>query len=108
MLAKLHLEFALFLRPTPRVYLAPFDVLMPWEDEEDDEVDGVVQPDLVVICDKSKPREYGARGALDLVVEILSPSTSKKDLKNKFELYERRGGSVAGFLFRVMSHRSIP
>jgi Uma2 family endonuclease len=51
----------------------------------------VAQPDIVVYCDRSKLTEAGARGAPDLVVEILSPSTSKKDLNEKFDLYERHG-----------------
>jgi Uma2 family endonuclease len=73
------------------VYDAPFDVILPEGDESDAEVDTVVQPDIVVYCDKTKLREYGARGAPDLVVEILSPSTSKKDQNEKFRLYEKRG-----------------
>ena len=51
----------------------------------------VVEPDIVVFCDRSKLTDFGARGAPDLVVEVLSPSTAKKDLSNKFELYEGRG-----------------
>jgi Uma2 family endonuclease len=91
-LGRLYLEFATFLKGRPcKVFLAPFDVLLPWGDEEDDEVDTVVQPDLAVFCDRGKLTKAGARGAPDLVVEILSPSTSKKDMKNKFILYERQG-----------------
>jgi len=73
------------------VYEAPFDVLLPDGDEADDEVSTVIQPDLVVFCDKSKLTLRGARGAPDLIVEILSPSTQKKDLNEKFKLYERHG-----------------
>jgi Uma2 family endonuclease len=74
-----------------RVLLAPYDVLFPTSDEDDDEVPSVVQPDLVVFCDPAKIREANARGAPDLLVEILSPSTSRKDLNEKFRLYERNG-----------------
>jgi Uma2 family endonuclease len=74
-----------------KAFAAPFDVLLPRGDERDDEVDTVVQPDIVVYCDRSKLTEAGARGAPDLVVEILSPSTSRKDQKEKFDLYERHG-----------------
>jgi Uma2 family endonuclease len=78
-----------FLEGQPcEVYEAPFDVLLP---EADDEVGTVVQPDIVVFCDRSRLTEAGARGAPDLVVEILSPSTSKKDQREKFELYQRHG-----------------
>jgi Uma2 family endonuclease len=72
-------------------YAASFDVLLPAGDEAEDEVDTVVQPDIVVYCDRSKLTEKGARGAPDLVVEILSTWTSKKDLNEKFRLYEKHG-----------------
>jgi len=85
-------KFGAFLRGKPcKVYPAPFDVLLPSHDEADDEADTVVQPDLVVYCDRSKLTDRGARGAPDLTVEILSPSTQKKDLNEKFRLYERHG-----------------
>ena len=61
------------------VYAAPFDVLLPEGDEPDEEVDTVVEPDIAVFCDPTKLTREGARGAPDLIVEILSPSTSKKD-----------------------------
>ncbi|MDA8427122.1 MAG: Uma2 family endonuclease [Treponema sp.] len=74
-----------------QAFVAPFDVLLPQGGEPDGEVDTVVQPDIVVYCDKSKLTYAGARGAPDLAVEVLSPSTSKKDLAEKFALYERQG-----------------
>jgi Uma2 family endonuclease len=70
---------------------APFDVLLADANEEDDEVPTVVQPDLSVFCDQAKLREPNARGAPDLVLEILSPSTARKDLNEKLRLYERHG-----------------
>ncbi len=74
------------------VYAAPFDVFLPAsEDQELDDVDTVIQPDLSVICDSAKLIDEGCRGAPDLVVEILSPWTSKKDLADKHALYERSG-----------------
>jgi len=81
-----------FLSGKPcRMFHAPFDVLLPKGDEPDDEVETVVQPDIVVFCDRSKITEAGARGAPDLIVEILSPSTSKKDQREKFDKYESVG-----------------
>jgi len=89
---RLFIRIAAFLEGKPcEAFAAPFDVLLPRGDEPDDAVDTVVQPDIVVICDRSKITERGARGAPDLVVEILSPSTSKKDQHGKFELYEEHG-----------------
>jgi Uma2 family endonuclease len=81
-----------FLKGKPcRAYPSPFDVLLPEGDEADDDVSTIVQPDVSVFCDKSRITERGARGAPDLVMEILSPSTSKRDQSVKFELYERSG-----------------
>lgn len=75
-----------------KVYVSPFDVLLPeLGEDEDGEVSNVVEPDVVVFCDTAKLRDYGARGAPDLAVEVLSPSTHVKDLREKFDLYERMG-----------------
>ena len=82
-----------FLRGKPcQAYFAPFDVRLPdFSEQDDNDVPTVVQPDLVVICDEKKLDDRGCRGAPDLVVEILSPSTSRKDIGVKFSLYERHG-----------------
>jgi Uma2 family endonuclease len=51
----------------------------------------VVQPDLVVVCDRDKIDKRGCKGTPDLIIEILSYSTAKKDLNEKFNLYEQAG-----------------
>lgn len=48
----------------------------------------VVQPDLIVVCDPSIVVNGRVRGASELVVEVLSPSTAAKDKKQKRRLYE--------------------
>ncbi len=73
------------------VDIAPFDVRLPDRDEADEEIVNVVQPDLVVICDRDKLDEKGCRGAPDWVVEVLSPSTAGHDQILKLALYERHG-----------------
>jgi Uma2 family endonuclease len=74
------------------VFTAPFDVRFPKQGETaDDKIDTVVQPDICVICDSSKLDERGCCGAPDMIVEILSPSTLKKDVNDKFALYEASG-----------------
>lgn len=73
-------------------YHAPFDVRLPRTTENTDkQVFTVVQPDICVICDKSKLDKKGCIGAPDLVIEILSPGNSKKEMKDKFEVYEEAG-----------------
>jgi Uma2 family endonuclease len=74
-----------------RVFAAPFDIRLPEGDEHDDAIRTVVQPDLSVVCDASKLDSRGCRGAPDLVVEILSPSTAGRDHVIKRALYERHG-----------------
>ena len=74
------------------VFTAPFDVRFPKQGETaDDKIDTVVQPDICVICDSSKLDERGCCGAPDMIVEIISPSTMKKDITKKFYLYETSG-----------------
>ncbi len=51
----------------------------------------VVQPDLCVVCDLEKLDDKGCIGAPDLIVEILSASNSKKEMRTKKELYEETG-----------------
>ncbi|GIM60595.1 Uma2 family endonuclease [Capnocytophaga canis] len=74
-----------------QLFSAPFDVRLPKKEEKGDNIHTVVQPDLCVICDESKLDERGCIGAPDLIIEILSPGNSKKEMKNKFELYQESG-----------------
>lgn len=74
-----------------RVYVAPFDVRLPKDDEDDARVDTVVQPDIAVICDRQKLDAKGCRGAPDWIVEILSASSAVHDQVRKRALYERHG-----------------
>jgi Uma2 family endonuclease len=91
-LGALHVQVRAAVRGTKcRTYLAPFDVRLPDDSEEDAQVRTVVEPDLVVVCDPAKLDKAGCRGAPDLLVEILSPSTAYKDQTTKLELYERHG-----------------
>jgi Uma2 family endonuclease len=86
--------FLYFRRGTCELYSAPFDVRLLDKSKSQNfnqEVYTVVQPDISVICDKSKIDEKGCIGAPDLIVEILSPGNSKKEMKIKYALYEESG-----------------
>jgi len=74
-----------------RAFIAPVDVRLPKQNEADERIDTVVQPDVLVVCDPNKLDRRGVRGAPDWVVEVLSPSTSSHDQINKRRLYERHG-----------------
>lgn len=76
---------------TCEVYIAPFDVRLSLNGEKDEDIINVVQPDISIICDKSKLDERGCKGSPDLTIEVISPATLKKDLKDKFHLYEKTG-----------------
>jgi Uma2 family endonuclease len=85
-------QFSNYLIGKPcKVFHAPFDVRLPYGNETGENIETVVQPDLLIVCDRSKIDKKGCQGAPDLVVEIISPDTAKKDLKIKFKLYERAG-----------------
>ena len=48
-------------------------------------------PDLLIVCDPSKVKLNHIEGAPDFVVEILSPTTAKRDLSIKKDTYEKHG-----------------
>lgn len=75
------------------LFVAPFDVriLDKTKSTTDKDIYTVVQPDLCVICDENKIDDRGAFGAPDLVIEILSPGNSKKEMKYKYDLYQEAG-----------------
>lgn len=74
-----------------KVYTAPFDVRLPDGEEEDRDIQTVVQPDILVICDEDKLDKRGCRGAPELIIEIISPSSGVRDRKEKRNLYEKHG-----------------
>lgn len=80
-----------FLEKSPcQVFYAPFDVRLE-KTTDDYKVKNVVQPDICVICDITKLDDRGCSGAPELIIEILSPGNTKKEMKYKFELYEKAG-----------------
>lgn len=86
---KIFRAFSTFLdNKNCEVYYAPFDVRFYDTEDPDKSISNVVEPDISVICDEEKLDERGCLGAPDLILEILSPSTTEKDLTYKYELYE--------------------
>lgn len=72
---------------TCKVYPAPFGVRL-FEQAKDtpEQVNTVVEPDISVICDRNKIDKRGCKGAPDLVIEVLSPSTQRMDQLIKLNL----------------------
>lgn len=65
--------------------MAPLDVQLDCDNKT------MVQPDVLVICDRNKLRYGHVYGAPDLIIEILSPSTRKKDSFLKTMKYSEAG-----------------
>ena len=78
-----------------QLFHAPFDVRLldskKVKNKADDQVYTVVQPDICIVCDKEKLDLKGCVGAPDLIIEITSKSTKKRDVTDKFRLYEENG-----------------
>lgn len=65
--------------------IAPIDVQLDCDDKT------MVQPDLVIVCERDKVINRCIYGAPDFVLEILSPSTRKKDMVTKLNKYMNAG-----------------
>ena len=75
-----------------RVYPAPFGVrLFARDGDGPEDVDTLVEPDISVVCDRSKLDQHGCKGAPEMVIEILSPSTLRHDRLVKLNLYQQAG-----------------
>ena len=80
-------EFGIYFKGKEcRHFVAPFDVVL-----EEEEKTHKVQPDLTVICDKKGLGDQDYKGVPDLVVEVLSPSTSSIDFIKKMGIYMKAG-----------------
>ena len=89
---QLLLQIGIFLSDKPcEVFSAPLDVRLPEPNEKDEDIKNVVQPDMFVVCDSSKLDEKGCKGAPDLIIEIVSPSSASIDNIKKLKQYEKNG-----------------
>jgi len=85
-------QFYNYLKDKPcKVFVAPIDVRFLEENQSDEDVKTVLQPDIIVVCDSKKIDERGCKGAPDLIIEVISPHTVKKDIIRKFDTYEKFG-----------------
>ncbi|MBQ6550576.1 MAG: Uma2 family endonuclease [Lachnospiraceae bacterium] len=66
-------------------FISPLDVQLNNDNKT------MVQPDVIVVCDRSKMKGGKCHGAPDLVVEVLSPSTMWKDMSLKYDIYFHAG-----------------
>ena len=92
LVGELYHQLRMALEDKPcRVYVAPLDVRLPRSEEVDDEIDTVVQPDVLIVCDRQRMDRRGLRGSPDWLAEVLSPRTARHDRILKIPAYERAG-----------------
>lgn len=68
-----------------RPFIAPVDVQLDCDERT------MVQPDVGIVCDPDKIKRFGIYGAPDFLVEVISPSTKKKDYTKKLAKYMEAG-----------------
>jgi Uma2 family endonuclease len=92
---EIHGTMYIFFQNAPcEFFAAPFDVRLYDKKKSvnaNKDVYTVVQPDLCIICDEAKLDDKGCIGAPDLIVEILSPGNSSKEMRTKKNLYAESG-----------------
>ncbi len=66
-------------------FIAPMDVQLDCDDRT------IMEPDVFVVCDRSKVKRKRIYGAPDFVIEVLSPSTRRKDITIKINKYSNAG-----------------
>ena len=91
---ELSIQIGIYLRGKDcNIFAAPFDVRLDNKRNSlpNKAITSVVQPDICVICDIEKLDEKGCIGAPDWIIEILSPGNTRKEMKEKFSLYEENG-----------------
>ncbi|MFZ2726454.1 MAG: Uma2 family endonuclease [Methylococcaceae bacterium] len=93
--SKLHLSIGYYLKDKKcEIFSAPFDVKLYNRSKSiltNKEVYNVVQPDLCVICDKTKITHRGCDGAPEFIIEILSKGNSRREIEFKYQLYAENG-----------------
>lgn len=65
--------------------IAPIDIQLDCDERT------MVQPDVAVLCGRDKVKRWGVYGAPDFVLEVISPSTRRKDCTKKLIKYMNAG-----------------
>lgn len=88
----LYRDIANFLKKQRcKAFISPYDVILPIKNLKRDKATTVVQPDIVVVCNPDIIEEAGCFGVPDFLIEVLSPFNSRKDLRDKYSVYEEAG-----------------
>lgn len=65
--------------------IAPIDIQLDCDEKT------MVQPDVAILCHEDKVKKWGVYGAPDFVLEVISPSTKRKDYTKKLSKYMAAG-----------------
>ena len=88
-----------------KLFAAPFDVVLKSKKGTED---SVVQPDLCVVCDPKKlENDKRCLGAPDLIIEILSPGNSKKEMRNKYWVVRPTDKEITQFVLENGKYRAL-
>lgn len=82
-----------------RVFYAPFDVILPIKNKKRDKATTVIQPDICIICTPEIIEDSGCFGVPDFIIEIVAGKQVKKDVQDKFSVYEEAGVSEYWIVF---------
>ncbi len=89
----LTIEFGMYFKGKDcRIFPSPFTVRFS-EVDDFENADNVFEPDVSIVCNKEQLDQFGCKGAPSLVVEVLSPSTSRNDRIKKYNTYQKFGVS---------------
>jgi Uma2 family endonuclease len=92
-IGELYRQFANYLQGKPcKVYLSPFCVrLIKGDEKQSEDIKKVFEPDITIVCDRTKIDKEGCKGSPDLIIEVMSPSSIRHDKVTKFNNYEKAG-----------------
>lgn len=65
--------------------ISPIDIQLDCDEKT------MVQPDVAILCHEDKVKKWGVYGAPDFVLEVISPSTKRKDYTKKLNKYMEAG-----------------
>ncbi len=65
--------------------MSPVDVQLDCDEKT------MLQPDVAILCREERIKRWGIYGSPDFILEVISPSTRKKDCMKKLQKYERAG-----------------
>jgi len=88
---KIRSFFSSFKEKKYKIIFAPVEVCLFEGIYEKEKVEAALQPDLIIVCDRTKLDGNRCYGAPDFVAEVLSPSSIKRDVREKYDLYEKYG-----------------